>query len=759
MVMTTRPPSPQPAAGALPPQAMADLRQAVAEVNARQWSQARASAERVLLVSPTDPSALNVVGTVVMNTGRPAEAVGWFERAIAGQPKNPFIHFNLGEAHRRAEAHAKAATCFQRAAALKPDFAEAHASAGDALRLLGRRGEAERCYRAALRRDPASLGALNGLGLLLLQQDAPAPAAEHFAAGCAVVPEGHPIGPALLTNLGLAQLRLGHGREGLTALARAVEADPANAEGWRRLAGALRDTRIAPATAGFRSVLEGLFERADINPRNLATAAIAVLRQDPKIDALLAAISHDPRAVATTLEQHAEAAGRLVEDRLFRTLLITAPVPDIAVELLLTQLRADLLGLAAGPTAGLGEELELAVALARQAFLNEYVLFTSPDEWTRVGALIAELDRDDLGADAGDAVRIALVAAYRPLAASPLAVRLRTPVDPALADLLCEQLVEPAEEARLRAGLPRLRAASDVVSLAVQQQYEQNPYPRWTRCTLSEPHAFRAAIGSALPELPSREIPDLDRPRVLIAGCGTGLETLRVASTYRDAQILAIDLSAASLGYAMRKTAQYGLTGVEHLQADILHLSALDERFDLIDSFGVLHHMAQPARGLQILAGLLKPQGFLSVGLYSQIGRRAIVEARAQIARSGHAGDPEGIRALRRMLMLDGAPPALDGVMSPASDFWTLSDCRDLLFHVNEHRFTLPQIGAMLDDAGLEFLGVKFGHGADQTRYLGTARRPGALGDLDRLHRHELQHPEVFGDTYRLWARPRRRAR
>lgn len=97
--------------------------------------------------------------------------------------------------------------------------------------------------------------------------------------------------------------------------------------------------------------------------------------------------------------------------------------------------------------------------------------------------------------------------------------------------------------------------------------------------------------------------------------------------------------------------------------------------------------------------------------------------------------------------------------MSPASDFWTLSDCRDLLFHVNEHRFTLPQIGEMLGAVGLEFLGVQFGHAADRTRYLAENTRQGALRDLARLHRHEQEHPEIFGDTYRLWARLRRRSK
>ena len=79
----------------------------------------------------------------------------------------------------------------------------------------------------------------------------------------------------------------------------------------------------------------------------------------------------------------------------------------------------------------------------------------------------------------------------------------------------------------------------------------------------------------------------------------------------------------------MRKARAYGLTDVQQLQADILDLPALGERFDLIDSFGVLHHMAEPATGLQVLATLLRPDGFLFVGLYSEIGREAVAAARA----------------------------------------------------------------------------------------------------------------------------------
>lgn len=733
---------------------------AVDHYNAGRWRAAEADARLALGFAPADPSALNVVAGVAMQEGRTAEAIALFQRALASQPRNPFIQFNLGEAHRRAHALAKALPYFERAAALKPNFAEAFAFAAEALRGLGRGQAAEPRYQTALRLAPKLPVALNGYGLLLLRRDEPSRAAPLFAAALDGMPSNHPMAPGLWSNLGVARLQLGQGLEGLDDLARAVDLSPQTPGLWRLLASSLRHIKVAPSGEVFRSVLLQLFDHDDVNPRNLATATLAVLRQDAKIDGLLGAIEARPADIARIIAEDGAVAARLVEDPLFLALLEAAPIPSIAVELLMVRLRADLLAAAVEAPEALDDELALAARLARQAFLNEYAYFVSADEHRGVERLGKLLDRDDLGRRPGDAVRIAILAAYRPLSTTPLGTRLlRDPV-PAIADLVREQVAEPALEAELRAGLPVLKAATDLISVAVQRQYEESPYPRWTRCGVGTPLAFADAVRIALPHLGEGQAPEVERPRVLIAGCGTGLETMRVANTYKDASILAVDLSGASLGYAMRKTQEYGLADVEHLQADILDLPILTERFDLINSFGVLHHMADPAAGLQVLSELLKPGGLLFIGLYSELGRQGVVEARAHIAAGGYSATPEGVRDLRHDLMTGPRPPELEMVLSPASDFWTTSDCRDLVFHVNEHRFTLPQVGQMLDDAGLEFLGLQFGHAADRTRFLAKHPAPGAIQDVTALHRHELNHPEVFGDTYRIWARrPRHRRR
>ena len=90
--------------------------------------------------------------------------------------------------------------------------------------------------------------------------------------------------------------------------------------------------------------------------------------------------------------------------------------------------------------------------------------------------------------------------------------------------------------------------------------------------------------------------------------------------------MLAVDLSLTSLGYAMRKTrelaiTQHRLCAGRHPQAP----AALERTFDVIEAGGVLHHLDDPFAGWRVLLELLRPGGFMYLGLYSALGRQHIV--------------------------------------------------------------------------------------------------------------------------------------
>jgi hypothetical protein len=84
-----------------------------------------------------------------------------------------------------------------------------------------------------------------------------------------------------------------------------------------------------------------------------------------------------------------------------------------------------------------------------------------------------------------------------------------------------------------------------------------------------------------------------------------------------------------------------------------------------------------------------------------------------------------------------------------------MSGCRDLIFHVQEHRFTLPQIGAILADLELQFLGFEFSDLSVLADYRSSFPDDSTLTRLDHWHRFELDHPDTFARMYQFWVRSR----
>src|SRR6516162_3732852 len=77
---------------------------------------------------------------------------------------------------------------------------------------------------------------------------------------------------------------------------------------------------------------------------------------------------------------------------------------------------------------------------------------------------------------------VVAVAAYFPLVSLQAAgALLDGPWPEPVQALLTQQVREPLEESNLRAAIPRLTTIRDNISLQVQQQYEENPYPRWLK--------------------------------------------------------------------------------------------------------------------------------------------------------------------------------------------------------------------------------------------------------------------------------------
>ncbi|WP_342250796.1 class I SAM-dependent methyltransferase [Sphingomonas sp. OTU376] len=307
-----------------------------------------------------------------------------------------------------------------------------------------------------------------------------------------------------------------------------------------------------------------------------------------------------------------------------------------------------------------------------------------------------------------------------------------------------EAVAALAEEQALTEAMPSLGPSGDAVSDRVRAQYEANPYPRW-RAPAGRQRVSVAAHLAAL------GAPQAEPLAVLVAGCGTGFEPIDLARMDPSLTITALDLSGASLAYGQRMASRLGVQAVRFVQGDILDIAELGQRFGLVNCTGVLHHMERPEDGLAALTGVLEPGGVVRLALYSERARGWVAEAQRVIAEHGWDASAEGIRAFRaHVLALPPEKPL--SRLRESDDFYTLSGCRDLCFHVREHWYRLPAIGEMLTAAGLELLMLDAPPDAQGlfTRLFGTGGDRRSLALWDQV---EATAPHLFAGMFHLWAK------
>jgi 2-polyprenyl-3-methyl-5-hydroxy-6-metoxy-1,4-benzoquinol methylase/Flp pilus assembly protein TadD len=454
-----------------------------------------------------------------------------------------------------------------------------------------------------------------------------------------------------------------------------------------------------------------------------------------------------PRQVRLAELLGAQGAGAMAREAMLLALLQSKVVHDLELERLLTVIRRGLLQCAIESDRQPVDDDGLAFfcALAQQCFLNEYVFALGDVEQAELqrvhdrivaalaaGAEIAPLD-------------LVVTASYLPLQKLPGASSLLTRAWPdAVGRLLTQQIREPLEEESDRNNIAALTPIEDAVSLQVQHQYEESPYPRWTTVPQIEPTTVVHFLRDRLNIVPLSWPQTTVGVDILIAGCGTGSHSIDSALRFPKARILAIDISRTSLAYARRKTRALGLTNIEYGQADILKLASLGRRFDVIETVGVLHHLADPAAGWRVLLSLLRPHGLMLVGLYSATARQSLAAARTFITERGYRATADDIRACRQELIQRFGMP-------PFRDFSSTSGCRDLLFNVMEHQFTMPQIEEFLDENRLTFLGFEQLPPDVLRQFQQQFPDADAMHDLGSWHAFEQANPLTFGNMYFFW--------
>jgi SAM-dependent methyltransferase/tetratricopeptide (TPR) repeat protein len=558
---------------------------------------------------------------------------------------------------------------------------------------------------------------------------------------CEEILAREPCNVQALNTLGLIFQETGRHKLAVKALLKCLACDPLNAACHYNLANSCCAlSRTDEAASHFKKAII-----LDDRPNQTES----LILQSPAIAACVGQINASWPLLAKAQLFTPPVLSGIASDLFFRCALETKPICGVELEKFLTLLRSALLDLvysgAIDAAIDRVELLNLIAAMAQQCFINEFVYAASEREVRQAAYLRDVLVQELQDGQEIPALLLAVVGTYFPLHALPGAhLLLHRGSSRHLNDLLRLQVCEPLEEAADRNSVAALTPVLDPVSLEVKRQYEENPYPRWA--------AAAATFGAE--RIAVRGLDGDDAPRasnILIAGCGTGLHAIQVALNERTSHVVAIDISLASLSFARRKSREANVRNMEFAQADILNLGAIARDFDRIEAVGVLHHLADPEAGWRVLLSLLRPNGVMRIGLYSEIARRAIAAVRKFISERGYRPTTHDIRKFRREVFREYRQRDWASIVG-GSDFYSVSGCRDMLFNVMEHRFTIPKIKTFLMDQRLSFLGfdvqpetlAKF-----QRRFPGT----GDVLDLDNWHTFEAENPNTFLQMYQFEVR------
>ena len=660
-------------------------------------------AKMAVSIKPHLTQMWRLLGSLHQQANNLSGAIEALRIAQKNEPESPRIMIQLGELLRQDDKACEAISILEQATELAPKDAAAWTNLGVAFQQEKRMADANIAYEKALALNPSSA--------------------------------------TIASNLGAMAKEAGDWESALQYFGKALEIEPNLAEAQNNFAITVKNLRINSPNPKLYLPLTQLLTTGNLTrPKDVARSILSLLKHDIQIKDLLL-----EENFSVNLNEAISIIRRLDNLPLLHHLMRVCPLPELQFEHLFVTIRSLLLK-NLDKIELFPELIYFLSTLSIHCFINEYVYFESDKETNLIGELQAEISQTLTQSEQPEVIKILCLASYRPIHQYDWCQKLESLNN--LEEVKRRLIEEPLLEKTIAKDIPVLEEISDDVSLNVRNQYEENPYPRWVKLGVSIKAKPIAAVCDELKlQLYSENIKNVSAPSILIAGCGTGQHPIETASRFSSCHVTAVDLSLASLAYAQRKSNELCFINIDYLQADILHLHTIGKEFDIVESAGVLHHLDEPMAGWKILVDLLKPGGLMKIGLYSELARRHIVKIREEIASLRLGTSATEIRKFREVIRLSESENAQRIKTIP--DFFSLSEFRDLVFHVQEHRFTLPQIKSCLDELGLKFCGFENNDVTSKFRELHDSEVD--IYDLGLWHQYEERNSQAFAGMYQFW--------
>ena len=664
--------------------------------------------KEILTINPNHTEAIFHLGTLYSQIKKFSLAKPLLLRADGSNPNNLNIKLNIGSLLFNTGEVDLALKYFDKAIEIQPNFILAYFNKGIILNSQKKYQDAVKCFEKVIEIDPKNINAYNVLGIILQE--------------------------------------IGEFRKSLSYLKKSIEISPNDLRVVNTLLNLLRSIKLSNLSDKNSSELVELFiflfNKDTIDHNELFNnARNLIFFQDDQIN-----FENLLKSGVSLLSD--KDIKKILNKKLFHLLLQKSLVRDKFLEKFLYLIRKEILLQIHNKENSIKELYDFIASNAEQSFLNEYVVFQSDMEIKIINDLKTKVENDKNINE----LEILILACYLPLNSSKIINNKLInyiSVSPLFNDLIKLHIKDPLKEAELKKGINSFDDISDNVSKKVKDQYEENPYPRWRYTNITPKNDFLSILNNAIRPNKINTNNQNIAENVLIAGCGTGQQLVSKTS-YANSNIVAIDLSLSSLAFAKRKMQELNQKNIEFLQGDILSLNSLNKKFNVIECVGVLHHLKNPDEGLRILLNILEPKGYLKLGLYSEYARKHIIELKKFVQKHKFESNIRDIRNFRELAKNNNNDNSFKKI-NFNFDFYSTSSLRDLIFHVQEHRYTIPKIQDLLKKFDLEFLG--FTNSSIKKEYSKIYPEDLKNTSLENWNNFEINNQDIFIEMYQFWVK------
>jgi len=648
----------------------------------------------------------NIVEQIIFlfNKKKYLEALDLSNKIIIDYPNSILINNISGVIHTELRNYTLAKNLFVKVININPKYNDGYYNLANIYNKLGEEENAIKNYEKVIELDKSYYKAYNNLGNIFRKRNLNKKALEYY----------------ILT----------------------LTINPNYIRGFYNLAGVLQHYIIDEKNKYINKFLLYLLEKKIIvRPNAIATNVIngLCLNTNLKDNFLLLENNIYPKNLNKIIEL-------LNENKLLLQLMKVCPIPNYYFEKNFIKIRNEILN----QIYNLNFKkiyLKFLISLSAQCFLNEYVYYETNEERIKVNT-INERIKNKINIKEINDLEILILSCYSPLYSFDWCKKINPSNE--LRETFILQYRNYNEEKKYTQKIKSISEINDKISIKVRNQYEDNPYPRWTNLGLSiEPRVINEVIEDINLNIDPKKLNFSKDIKILIAGCGTGQHAITTASKYKNAEIFALDLSFNSLSYAKRKAEELNYKNINFIQGDLLDLRKLDKKFDIIECVGVLHHMDDPLAGWECLTDCLKKDALMLIGLYSEKARQNIANIREKINSLRIKTTKKNIINFRKDIFENNITTWDSIKYSP--DFYSTSGIIDLLFHVQEHRFTIKKIRNHMKKLGLFFLGFEDTYVLD--RFKKIYNKKNEIYDLNKWEDFEKNNSRIFSGMYQFWCK------